>query len=404
VGVLHFADHHLNQMEDREMAAATVRVGLAGCGVVGGALVRLLDESAESIESRYGVRFELSRILVRDTERDRQLPLARSIFTNDRNDFLSHDADIVVEAIGGTDAASEIARSSLRRGRRFVTSNKELIASEGAELASIARETSAALDFGASVGGSAPVITLLRDLLGNATPRSIRGILNGTSNYVLTAIEHGATVSDAIEQARARGLAEQDCSRDLDGRDVAAKLAIVTWMSFGIAPSKVDIERRGITRHTPKLVEAAAILGGKVRLIGQCEAIGKREICAVVEPVVFTEHHAFAQTELEDNRIEVDLGWSAPLTVSGPGAGGVPTATALLGDILNTQPRANDRSLCGSEYSCASDHRVHRWLLASYEGWKVFSATRSELARKIHGDREVAVARLELPIIPAQAS
>jgi homoserine dehydrogenase len=312
------------------MSAATVRVGLAGCGVVGGALVRLLDESSDSIESRYGVKLELSRILVRDAKRDRGLPIHRSIFTNDRNDFLSHDTDVIVEAIGGTDAASAIARGSLGRGLRFVTANKELIASEGAELASLAREKSTALDFGASVGGSAPVIALLRDLLGSSTPRSVKGILNGTSNYVLTLIEQGATVADAIERARLRGLAEQDCSRDLDGRDIAAKLAIVTWMSFGVAPSKVEIPRLGITRHTPRLIEAARTLGGKVRLIGQCDAIAKREVTAAVEPVVFPEHHAFAQTELEDNRLEVDLGWTAPLTVSGPGAGGLPTATALL--------------------------------------------------------------------------
>jgi homoserine dehydrogenase len=404
VGVLHFADQPIRSEEDREMTAATVRVGLAGCGVVGGALVRLLDESADSIESRYGVRFELSRVLVRDTARDRGLNLPRSIFTNDRNDFLSHETDIVVEAIGGTGAASEIARASLERGRRFVTSNKELIASEGDALASLARQKSAALDFGASVGGSAPVIALLRDLLGSSTPRSVRGILNGTSNYVLTQIERGCTIADAIEKARVRGLAEADCSRDLDGRDVAAKLAIVTWMSFGIAPSKVEIQRRGITRHTPRLIDAARTLGGKVRLLGQCESVGKREISAFVEPVVFTEHHAFAQTELEDNRIEVDLGWTAPLTVSGPGAGGLPTATALLGDILNTQPRANDRSARGSEFRCADDRRIHRWLLASGEGWKVFAATREELARAIQADPDVAVARLEIPVIPADAS
>jgi homoserine dehydrogenase len=391
-------------MEDREMGAATVRVGLAGCGVVGGALVRLLDESADTIESRYGVRLELSRVLVRDTQRDRGLPLPRSIFTSDRNDFLSHDTDVVVEAIGGTDTASEIARSSLGKGRRFVTSNKELIASEGAELASLAREKSAALDFGASVGGSAPVIALLRDLLGSSTPRSVKGILNGTSNYVLTVIERGATISDAIEKARAKGLAEQDCSRDLDGRDIAAKLAIVTWMSFGIAPAKVTIPRIGITRQTPRLIEAARTLGGKVRLLGQAELVGKRDVSAFVEPVVFPEHHSFARTELEDNRIEVDLGWSAPLTVSGPGAGGAPTATALLGDILNTQPRANDRSTRGSEFKCADDSRSHRWLLANSEGWRVFAATRHELQQRIAGDSDVAVARLELPVISGEVS
>jgi homoserine dehydrogenase len=385
------------------MGAATVRVGLAGCGVVGGALVRLLDESADTIESRYGVRLELSRVLVRDTARDRGLSLPRSIFTSDRKDFLGHDTDVVVEAIGGTDAAGEIARGSLERGRRFVTANKELIASHGTELASLARQNSAALDFGASVGGSAPVIGLLRDLLGSATPRSVRGILNGTSNYVLTLVERGATIAEALEKARVKGLAENDCSRDLDGRDTAAKLAIVTWMSFGIAPASVDISRLGITRHTPRLIDAARTLGGRVRLVGEAELVGKREICSTVEPVVFPEHHAFAQTELEDNRIEVDLGWSAPLTVSGPGAGGPPTATALLGDILNTQPRANDRSVRSGEFTCVEDRRVHRWLIASSGEWSVFTATRRELAERVDGD-QVAVARLGLPLIPADAS
>jgi homoserine dehydrogenase len=387
----------------REVGPALVRVGLAGCGTVGGALVRLLDESADSIESRYGVRFELSRVLVRDEKRERGLPIPFSKFTADRNEFLAHETDIVVEAIGGCDAASEIARTSLERGRRFVTANKELIASEGAELASIARRKSVHLDFGASVGGSAPVIALLRDLVGTATPRSVRGILNGTSNFILTEIERGRALDDALARARARGLAEVDCSRDLDGSDVAAKLAIVAWMSYGIAPSSVGIAKRGINSFTPHLVGAAKILGGKVRLIGECRLIDASGISAFVEPVVFPEHHAFAQTELEDNRIEVDLGWSAPLSVSGPGAGGVPTATAILGDLLNFAPRATHRSQSVSGYKCREDRSVHRWLAASSSGWQVFSATREELARKVWPG-EAAVARLELPVIGPEAS
>ncbi|HMA19560.1 MAG TPA: homoserine dehydrogenase [Gemmatimonadaceae bacterium] len=390
----------------REVESARVRVGLAGCGVVGGALVRLLDESAESIESRYGVKFELSRVLVRDAERDRGLPVPNSLFTSDRQEFLSHETDIVVEAIGGCDPASEIARSSLSRGRRFVTANKELIASEGAELASLAREKSAALDFGASVGGSAPVISLLRDLLGTSTPRSVRGILNGTSNYVLTLIERGASLEHAIEEARSRGLAEANCTRDLDGSDVSAKLAIVVWMSFGIAPSAVRITRTGIMSQTPHLIEAARVLGGKVRLVGECEAVGKSGVAAWVEPVVFDENHAFARTELEDNRIEVDLGWTSPLTVSGPGAGGVPTATALLGDLLNFAPRANDKSRFPATFECVEDLKVHRWLVANAGGWTVFTATRREVREKFSTTEggSIAIARLELPVISSEAS
>jgi homoserine dehydrogenase len=220
---------------------------------------------------------------------------------------------------------------------------------------------------------------------------------------VLTQIERGATIAEAIEKARAKGLAENDCSRDLDGRDTAAKLAIITWMSFGIAPASVDISRLGLTRHTPRLIDAARTLGGRVRLLGEAELVGKREISSTVEQVVFSEHHAFAQTELEDNRIEVDLGWSAPLTVSGPGAGGAPTATALLGDILNTQPRANDRSEKAGEFRCVEDRRIHRWLIASSGEWSVFTATRRELQQRTAGD-DVAVARLALPAIPAEVS
>lgn len=392
----------------REVEPQRVRVGLAGCGVVGGALVRLLDESAESIESRYGLRFELSRVLVRDAGRNRGLPVPTSLFTSDRREFLAHETDIVVEAIGGCDAASEIARTSLARGRRFITANKELIASEGAELASLALAKSTNLDFGASVGGSAPVISLLRDLLGNSTPLAVRGILNGTSNYVLTLVERGASLDEAIDGARSRGLAEADCTRDLDGSDVAAKLAIVVWMSFGIAPSAVTIARRGITSRIPALIEAARVLGGKVRLVGQCETVGRRGVTASVEPVVFSDDHAFARTELEDNRIEVDMGWTSPLTVSGPGAGGAPTATALLCDLLNFAPRARERLQFAPAFECVEDSRIHRWLVASGEGWRVFKATRRELRERIpsldRNDPDVATARLELPVVSPELS
>lgn len=386
----------------REVQRDVVRVGLAGCGVVGGALVRLLDASADSIESRYGIRFDVSSILVRNPSRERDVPLPRSIFTSDRNAFLSNEADIVVEAIGGCDAASDIARKSLSAGRRFVTANKELIAKEGDELASLARTKSTILDFGAAVGGSAPVINLLRDLLGASTPRSVRGILNGTSNYILTSIERGATLEEAVASARSRGLAEADCSRDLNGADAAAKLAIIVWMSFGVQPSLVNAPTAGITPLTPRLVDAARVLGGRVRLVGECIATGNRSVSAFVEPVVFPEHHAFAQTELEDNRVEVDLGWTSPLSVSGPGAGGVPTATAILGDLLNHSPRANDRTRVASGFQCVDDRSAYRWLVATAGDWQVFTATRKELRARlgIAGSLpdDVAVARLELPL------
>lgn len=375
---------------DREIS-----VGLAGCGVVGGALVRLLHESGPAVRERYGVTFSLSSVLVRDTARDRCLPLPSSLFTSDRGAFIENEADIVVEATGNAEAASEIARSALGRGKTFVTANKELIAREGDELACIARSSSAALDFGASVGGSAPVIPLLRDLIGVSTPKSVRGILNGTSNYVLSLLERGASLDDALASARRRGLAEQDASRDLDGRDAAAKLAIVAWVAYGVAPQRLHVSRYGLGTLAPRLIEAAASLGGCVRLIGECAAVSDRRIAAFVEPVVVARDSAFARTEFEDNRVEVDLGWPAPLSVSGPGAGGVPTATAILGDLLRAASPGVTRPQINETFACGSDPRSHRWLLVQEDRYRILTARRDELPAD-SGETSTAIARLEI--------
>ncbi len=341
----------------------TIRIGLAGCGVVGGALVRMLHESAGAIAARHGVRFELSRVLVRDVTRDRGVPLTPTVFTNDAASFNEEDVDVVVEAIGGEDTAAEIARSALGRGKKFVTANKQLIASTAPELTALAQRSAAALDFGAAVGGSAPVISLLRDLLGTATPASVRGILNGTSNYVLTLVERGMSFADALDSARRAGLAEADCSRDLDGRDAAAKLTIICWLSFGITPSALSIRRLPLTPSTDRLVHHAAELGGKIRVISECVALRGRRVTATVEPVVVPPHSSFGRTEFEDNRVEVDLGWSAPLTVSGPGAGGPPTATALLSDLLHSSLPPTQRRPNGVPFAPCDDLREHEWLV-----------------------------------------
>ena len=379
-----------------ERDVKTVRVGLAGCGVVGSALVRMLHSSADSIQSRHGVRFELSRVLVRDALRDRGLPIPQSLFTADHDAFIAEDNDVVIEAIGGCESASRIARAALTDGKGFVTSNKDLIASEGAALATLAERRSVTLDFGACVGGSAPVIALLRDLVGSATPRSIRGIFNGTSNYVISLMERGSSLSAALQSAQAKGLAESDSSRDLDGRDIAAKLAIVAWISYGIAPSPLAIPRLGIGANGKRLVDAAASIGGRLRLIGECCLVGKGQVSAFVEPVVFSRDHSFARTELEDNRVEADLGWSAPLTVSGPGAGGEPTALALLGDLLNAASPRNGSTQPRVPFDCVEDPREHRWLIVSPDGHFIIGGTRRAILEAFLFSSDTAIARVEI--------
>lgn len=355
----------LRALSDHPPAPKVVRIALAGCGVVGGALVRLLHDAADAIEARHGIRFEIARVLVRDLALERGLPIPTSLLTDELPVLLSEEADVVVEAIGGDEIAAEIARAALGRGRRFITANKELIASAGCELAALARASSSSLNFGAAVGGSAPVISLLRDLLGVSSPASVRGILNGTSNFILTELERGKSFHSAVDAARVRGLAEADVSRDLDGRDAAAKLAIIAWVSFGIRPSELLVRRIGLNPDPSRLVRHAALLGRRIRYIAECSAFDGDRLCASVEPVLVDEAGSFARTSFEDNRVEVDLGWAAPVSVSGPGAGGAPTAVALLGDLISDAVPGNERGASRRTFTSAEDIRVHRWLVVA---------------------------------------
>lgn len=343
----------------------TIRVALAGCGVVGGGFVRLLHDSAPAIASRFGVRFKLRSILVRDVARDRTLPLDHRLFTNDLESFLATDADVFIEAVGGDEPARTIAASALARGRKVITANKELIASHGDTLCELARENDAGLDFGAAVGGSAPVISTLRDLVGASAPLSVRGILNGTSNYVISQLERGVSLDAALGSARERGLAEADCTRDLDGRDAAAKLAIIAWIAFGIRPAGFLVRRTSLLPSLERLVQGAAIAGGRLRFIAECIQLSGHRIAGSVEPVIVDRESAFARTTLEENRVEIDLGWTSPLSVSGPGAGGRPTAAALLSDLLRVPPPPNDRGVGGTQFTSVRDPREHRWLVSA---------------------------------------
>lgn len=343
----------------------TIQISLAGCGVVGSGLVRLLNESASGIASRFGVRFAIGRVLVRDADRIRNLPLDPTLFTSDLNAFLAHDADVVVEAVGGEEPALTIARTALQRGQTLISANKELIALHGEELADLATLNHGALDFGAAVGGSVPVISTLRDLVGTTPPISVRGILNGTSNFVITQLERGVSLEAALSAARQRGLAEADCARDLDGSDAAAKLSIIAWIAFGIRPSALPIRQISLLPHLKDLVTIADALGARLRFLGECQRLEGGRVVASIEPTIVSAESAFARTTAEENRVEVDLGWNLPLSVSGPGAGGPPTAAAIVGDLVRFSAPANARGLGALPFTGVDDPRAHRWLFGA---------------------------------------
>jgi homoserine dehydrogenase len=385
----------MTSQQQLELDPQPVRVALAGCGVVGGGFARLLHESAPAIAARFGVRFDLTRVLVRDVDRDRNVPFDSRLFTNDLDSFLAHDADVVIEAVGGNEPARTIASAALTRGKKFITANKELVSSHGDTLSALASEYAGGLDFGAAVGGSAPVISTLRDLVGASAPLSVRGILNGTSNFVISLVERGESIDAALASARERGLAESDCSRDLDGRDAAAKLAIIAWITFGIRPAALHIRRTPLVPGLDRLARIAAAGGACVRLIAECTQLPGHRVAAAVEPVIVGSQSAFGRTVFEENRVEVDLGWGSPLSVSGPGAGGRPTAAALLSDLLRVSPPPNDRGAGATQFVSVADPREHRWLVAARLGTaslqSALTATGLDLERCIGEGRDAAV-------------
>lgn len=311
-----------------------VRLALAGCGVVGGELVRALRARREEIERAHGVAFDIVTVLVRAALDSRAADLSDLPLTADLDAFLATDAEVVVEAIGGIDPAVRIARSALSRGASFVTANKALIAQEGEALLDLARRSGAGLRYEATVAGVVPVIRTLRDYVPGRSVVRVRGILNGTCNFVLTCLENGASFPDAVREAQRLGFAEADPSRDLDGRDAADKIAILAWLAFGASPRDVSIVRRGILPHGDRLVRGAAALGGRLRLLACCETGTDGRVRASVEPAVVAPDSPFGRTVGEENRITIDAGWPWPLELAGPGAGGVPTAAALVADLI----------------------------------------------------------------------
>lgn len=345
----------------RPRGVKTVRVALAGCGTVGGELVRQLREGEAEIRSRHGLRFELVRVLVRDRAKPRAVDLDGGLLTDDPDAFLAAEADVVVEAIGGLDPALRIAEAALGAGRRLVTANKALVAAHGPRLAALARRSGARLDFESAVGGGIPVVRALRDSLGLTGISSVCGILNGTTNYVLTRLSEGWRYADALADAQARGFAEADPERDVSGQDAADKVRILAWLAFGVAPESLLVRRRGIVPGADRLARAAAASGGVLRLVAECVRT-EEGVVGAVEPVVVAPGSGFGRTLREENAVVVESAWNGSVRLSGPGAGGAATASALLGDMVRGGLRLP--SPCTTSAPAPADRRAHRWVVA----------------------------------------
>ena len=303
------------------------RLALAGCGIVGSALVRLLaDDALPGWSPR-----DVAVVLVRDPARPRDVALPGESFTADAQAFAAVRARVVVEALVGIEPARTLARATLRRGARYVTANQQVVAAHGAELARLAEQHGGSLDFEAAAGGAVPVVRALRDGLAGTGVQAVRGVLNGTTNFVLTAALAGTDVHDAVRDAQARGFAEADPSRDLDGHDAADKLRLLAWLAFGVAPHQLPVQVDGFAPAADHLREAAA-RGAVVRQVAEVRRTAAG-LSARVALQVLEADDPLASVTRERNRVVVESRSAGALVFEGPGAGGEATAGAIIADL-----------------------------------------------------------------------
>jgi homoserine dehydrogenase len=314
----------------------TVRVGLLGCGHVGAPLVRLIEDNADLIEQRAGVHLEVSRVAVRNLARERDVPLPASRFTNDAEAVVADpDVDIVVEVIGGVEPARTLVTEALKSGKPVVTANKELLANVGKELFETAEGAGVDLLFEASVAGGIPLMRPLRESLAGDRIRRVIGIVNGTTNYILTRMtEEGSSFHEALAEAQKLGYAERDPTSDIEGFDAAAKAAIIASIAFGARVVAGDVYREGIGDITDHDIASARDLGYVVKLLAVAEGLDG-DVAVRVHPAMIPMHHPLAAVRGSFNALFIEGDAVGELMLYGRGAGGGPSASAVLGDLID---------------------------------------------------------------------
>jgi homoserine dehydrogenase len=315
---------------------AAVRVGVLGCGTVGGALVTLLQREAPAIAERTGVRLEVARVAVRDPARARPVDLPPGALTGDAGSVVTDPGvDVVVELMGGVEPARTLVLDALKAAKPVVTANKQLLALCGAELFEAASAAGVDLLYEAAVAGAIPLIRPLRESLAGERIARVMGIVNGTTNYILTRMtDEGASYADALAEAQALGYAEADPTADVEGYDAAAKAAILATIAFGVQVVADDVHREGITAVTPADIAFAGRLGYVVKLLAVSEAVGA-EVAVRVHPAMVPASHPLAAVRDAFNAVFVEGEAVGELMFYGRGAGGMPTASAVLGDLID---------------------------------------------------------------------
>jgi homoserine dehydrogenase len=317
-----------------------VRLALLGCGTVGAEVVRLLHEQAGDLTARIGAPIEIAGIAVRRLARDRgQLPVDPALFTTDALGLVKRDdVDVVVEVVGGIEPARTWLVEALRAGKSVVTANKALLAEDGGTLHDAATEGGADLYYEAAVAGAIPLLRPLRESLHGDKITRVTGIVNGTTNYILSSMDSsGASFTEALEEATALGYAEADPTADVDGFDAAAKAAILASLAFHSRVGAADVHREGITEVSAADVASAKAMGCTIKLLciaSRVSGPSGDSVSVRVHPAMIPRTHPLASVGDAFNAVFVEAEAAGQLMFYGRGAGGAPTASAVLGDIV----------------------------------------------------------------------
>ncbi|MEU8177105.1 homoserine dehydrogenase [Microbispora hainanensis] len=342
-------------------AKPALRVALLGCGVVGSQVVRLLREQSDDLAARVGAPLELAGVAVRRLGRKRDADVDPALLTTDAEALVTRDdVDIVVEVIGGIEPARSLILAAMAHGKSVVSANKALLAEDGATIHRAARENGADLYFEASVAGAIPLLRPLRESLAGDRVRRVLGIVNGTTNYILDKMDStGASFNDALEEAQALGYAEADPTADVEGFDAAAKAAILAGIAFHSRVTAADVHREGITEITAADVASAKGMGYVIKLLAICARSDDGKTVGVrVHPAMIPRSHPLAGVREAYNAVFVEAESAGRLMFYGAGAGGAPTASAVLGDIVAVA-RNRIAGTRGPEESTYADLKVH---------------------------------------------
>ena len=315
----------------------TLGVALLGCGVVGSEVVRVLTEQAGDLAARIGARPQVVGIAVRRPQRQRDPAVDPALFTTDAHGLVTReDVDVVVEVIGGIEPARSLILTALEGGASVVTANKVLLAEDGGTLFAAAEKADRDLFFEAAVAGAIPIVRPLRESLAGDRVRQVLGIVNGTTNFILDRMDStGAGFSEALEEAQSLGYAEADPTADIEGFDAAAKAAILASLAFHTRVSVADVHREGIADVRAADMASARAMGCVVKLLAICELTDDGAgVSARVHPAMIPRSHPLASVREAFNAVFVTSDAAGELMFYGPGAGGAPTASAVLGDLV----------------------------------------------------------------------